>query len=454
MTVSDGWPDDHRGARAIRRMVELAPSTGGLALWVRHVDVNDDPDGPLIATDGATIYYGEQFAGLTLPEQIALVAHEVLHIALRHPQRLTDLRRLLGDIDNDLYNLCADAIVNSSLSHLGWLQLPGKATHLDTLLETTIGLREDVEKLLLEWDLERLYRALDDRQPGPIGASSKGARRGGHGGEGTPRDAEGNGPETPRDDSPRPGRVDGPRSVRARQFGHAGLRDLLPANEGDKPDGEAEHSRDWRERLLRAHLNDGAHSMLRALIADLPRVRTPWEHILRTRLTRRLSRRRELSWSRPSRSYLANRGRLGNGHRMAWEPGYTGTKAVPRLVLIIDASGSIDDALLKRFARELEAITRRLESRIVVIVGDRQVSRVEVFEPGRANLRDFRFDGGGGTDFSPLLEEADKHRPDLAVVLTDLDGPAHFRPSWPVLWAVPATSAAADVPFGAKLVLQ
>ena len=31
---------------------------------------------------------------------------------------------------------------------------------------------------------------------------------------------------------------------------------------------------------------------------------------------------------------------------------------------------------------------------------------------------------GGGTDFTPLLEEAARHRPDLTVVLTDLEGPA------------------------------
>ena len=30
---------DHRGVRAIQRMVEFAPSTGGLALWVRHCDL-------------------------------------------------------------------------------------------------------------------------------------------------------------------------------------------------------------------------------------------------------------------------------------------------------------------------------------------------------------------------------------------------------------------------------
>ena len=59
-----------------------------------------------------------------------------------------------------------------------------------------------------------------------------------------------------------------------------------------------------------------------------------------------------------------------------------------------------------------------------------------------------------GTDFMPLLEEADRHRPDIGVVLTDLDGPARFQPRWPVIWAVPEINAAAVAPFGRKLVLE
>jgi predicted metal-dependent peptidase len=79
---------------------------------------------------------------------------------------------------------------------------------------------------------------------------------------------------------------------------------------------------------------------------------------------------------------------------------------------------------------------------------------VEHCKPGRSSLREITFDGGGGTDFTPLLEEADRHRPDIAVVLTDLEGPAHFRPRWPVIWAVPAAYAATAEPFGRKVVLD
>ena len=64
------------------------------------------------------------------------------------------------------------------------------------------------------------------------------------------------------------------------------------------------------------------------------------------------------------------------------------------------------------------------------------------------------FDGGGATDFTPLLEEADRHRPDLAIVLTDLAGPTRFLPAWPVVWAVPDAHRGAVAPFGRKLVLR
>jgi predicted metal-dependent peptidase len=138
---------------------------------------------------------------------------------------------------------------------------------------------------------------------------------------------------------------------------------------------------------------------------------------------------------------------------MPWEPGHSASKAVPRLVVIVDVSGSIEDDLMTRFAREVEAITRRLESRLVVVIGDDRVRHVEQFAPGESDLASIRFEGGGGTDFTPLLEEADRHAPDIGVVLTDLEGPARFQPRWPVIWAVPEAHAAAVEPFGRKVVL-
>jgi hypothetical protein len=42
---------------------------------------------------------------------------------------------------------------------------------------------------------------------------------------------------------------------------------------------------------VRGHAGDGEFSMLRTLLADLPRAHTPWEQVLRTQLARGLSQR-------------------------------------------------------------------------------------------------------------------------------------------------------------------
>ncbi len=426
----------HRGTSAIQRMVEFAPSTGGLALWVGHRDVPAGHDAPAIMTDGHAVFYGQTFAALPLAERTGLVAHEVLHIALRHPQRYLDLQRVLGDVDLHLFNICADAIVNSTLSHLTWLRLPATAVFLDQLLAHALSVKQDVESALLVWDVERLYRAIDDRRIRPQGSRDRSERSGSSAG-------------------PSESCVDGPRAASARALAAKTEIDLMPTDASqDAPEAEAEQTRDWSERILRGHANDGAFSMLRALIADLPRSRTPWQQILRTRLARGLSRKATLSWSRPTRSYIANQGRGGPNRRLPFEPGFAANKTAPRLAVIIDVSGSIDDGLMARFASEIAAISRRQEADLVLIVGDDRVQRVDRFEPGRFKLDGIPFDGGGGTDFSPLLAEADRHQPDIAVVLTDLEGPTRYRPHCPVIWAVPDSHADALPPFGRLLVLS
>ncbi len=445
----------HRGTRAIVRMVEYAPSTGGLALWVRHQDLPAGSRGALIATDGETIYYSAAFERLAVAEQAGLVAHEVLHIALRHAQRLDALQALIGDVDLQLYNICADAIVNSALGHLGWLKLPDSAVHLDRLLAIALSVNQSVEKSLLEWDLEKLYRAIDDRRVGARGGSNQQSRHQPGGGAGASHSGRGRPDAEPSAENPREGsREDGPRAQRVRSLGAASEIDLLPGKEARAaPEQTAENNRAWSERLLRAHAGDGAHSMLRTLLADLPRSQTPWEQVLRVRLAHALAPRPGLSWSRPARSYIANQGRMGANRRMPWTPGTTASTAVPQLVVIVDVSGSINDALVARFTREIEAIARRLEAGLVLIVGDDQVRRVEQFAPGTVRLGG-AFSGGGGTDFTPLLLEADSYRPDIAVVLTDLEGPANFRPRWPVLWAVPESPSMPRLPFGRLLPLR
>ncbi|MGF1466369.1 MAG: VWA-like domain-containing protein [Sandaracinaceae bacterium] len=436
----------HRGTRAIQRMVEYAPATGSLALWVRHRD-DDSIDGAVVAsTDGATIRYGPSFEALSLPRQSGVVAHEVLHVALRHVPRYRELSRQRGDVDLELFNICADAIVTSALSHLEWLEVDPHAVKLEDILTRVLRQREDTARALLEWDVERLYRAVDDRRATEGRRPRRGPTKAGRRQQATSA--------KPRARPESGVKADGPRARQTRQMGAHLRRDLVPSAGGDRPEAEAELAREWRERVLRGHAGDGAYSMLRALLADLPRVQVPWEQLLRTHLARGLSRRRARSWSRPSRSYIARQGRMGVGRRLPWEPGWSSGQAVARLAVLLDVSGSIEDELLRRFSGELAAITRRHEARTVVVVGDDRVRSVVHYEPGLTDLGGIELRGGGGTDFSPLLQEADRWGPDIGVFLTDLKGPATYRPGFPVLWVVPRSQGDREHPFGRKLVLD
>jgi predicted metal-dependent peptidase len=361
------------------------------------------------------------------------------------------LQSLHGDVDLELFTICADAIVNSTLAHLAWLRLPEGAVQLDRLLSRALKIEQVVEKSLLEWDVERLYRAIDDRAAGATGraAGATGAprrdrdkRRGGSGSAESSARSSGS-------------REDGARAAAVRALGADRAPHLIPeAGLQQAPEAEADEVRAWSERILRAHAGDGEHSMLRTLIADVARIRTPWEQVLRTQLARSLSPQLEISWSRPARSYIANQGWAGPNRRMPWTPSVRASKKVLRLIVIVDVSGSIDAKLLQRFAHEIETITRRLEAGLVLIIGDDRVRRVERFEPGRADLSQIEFHGGGGTDFTPLLDEAGRHDPDAAVILTDLEGPARSRPRWPVIWAVPEAHAHRVPPFGRLLNLH
>lgn len=473
----------HRGTRAVRRLIELAPATGALALWMRHRDVDRLPvadtreiDGP-VANDGETLYYAPSFETLPPSRQLGLVVHQLMHVVLQHAVRREALARVHGPIDATLFNVAADAIVNSAVAHLDWLELSPHAVRLDLLLQRVLGIREPLDVSLGRWDVESLYRAIDDREArggarresgraessasGDAGRADSTARAGAARPDDSaqrpaPHVSARRDPAPPHDKTPRPTGAaeftDGSRAHGARCLLEPSQRDLLPG--ATEMETAATRQREWSERLLRAHSSDGEFSLLRVLLADRRAAATPWQQLLRTRLARALAPLPALSWSRPSRSWLASRGRGPGGLRMPWQPGIVASRSVPKLVVIVDVSGSVEDGLLQRFATEIERLMRLFRNETRLIAGDERVRLDLPLEPGARPLRSLRFDGGGGTDLTPMLQAADRYRPDIGVFLTDLDGPIGFKPRWPVVWALPATSGGMTPPFGTRVILS
>jgi predicted metal-dependent peptidase len=106
----------------------------------------------------------------------------------------------------------------------------------------------------------------------------------------------------------------------------------------------------------------------------------------------------------------------------------------PRLLIVVDTSGSIDRSTLEHVAAELTAMARSAD----VTVAECDVAIRAVY----ALLSPLRtVTGRGGTDLRPPFDTAflGQHRPDAVVYFTDGVGPAPKRPpGMPVFWCLTA----------------
>ncbi len=385
-----------RAARALAHLGEVDPALAVLGLWCRH----RDGDSPTM-TAGEVITYGPDFDALKLPEQVGLVAHHILHVALRHTTRQAGLAERLGDsFDATLFSLAADGIINDTLILAGHA-IPRPAVTLTDLLSQA-GLPEPTPIAALErWDADRLAMALHS---------------------------------------------DPKRAKRLKDWGKSrGFAEDLAADE-PQDDAKPQSAADWRNQMLRA-MEAGRKAgqgigRLGAILADLAPAATPWEVHLRRLLAPALTERPQTSWRRPSGAWVARMAmaEAQGGPSPVFEPGRQRMTHRPRIVIGLDTSSSIDPQTLRLFTVEAEAITRRTGAEAHLLAFDEVVFESLRLDPdGWVKLHSTPMRTGGGTDYGDLFTKAMQLRPSILVVLTDLDAPLPPRPAFPVIWAVPGT---------------
>ena len=104
----------------------------------------------------------------------------------------------------------------------------------------------------------------------------------------------------------------------------------------------------------------------------------------------------------------------------------------PRVMAVIDTSGSITPQLLELISAELGMLARH--HAVLVVECDAKVQKVYDYDSPLTVVH-----GRGGTNFGPPLESKflRKHRPDLIVYFTDGFGPAPQRgPRIPLVWCL------------------
>src|SRR5262245_45586336 len=117
--------------------------------------------------------------------------------------------------------------------------------------------------------------------------------------------------------------------------------------------------------------NDNLSVLRQQLVRELPRVKTPWERVLRDFLFRHARRKHRPDPSRPTRRWLALEGDLREreGVDLPFERA-TSAARTGRIALAVDTSGSIDESLLRRFTAEVAAVLQQTEPLLRLIVCD------------------------------------------------------------------------------------
>ncbi|MFP7672910.1 VWA-like domain-containing protein [Marivita sp. S0852] len=392
-----------RARVALAQMGDVDPAIAALALWCSHHDHAD-----ATRTDGDTILYGPDFEHLSVPEQIGLAAHHILHVALRHSARSAEMASRLGrKFQPRLYNLASDAIINETLL-TGGHALPRPAVRAKEVIDLLPGPDNVAPNILAEWDTDRLYHALAK-----------------------PLDGD------PSDRQP---------TVEAYMLKRKFAPDLTTS-------GTFETDSDfWSGRVDQAlDLGRAAGIGIGAALVrfgDLPHSSVPWELRLRRLLAKAVSDMLRLSYKRPASRWIAQEAfaRQNAARSPAYEPGVSRDIQRPRLVVALDTSSSITDSQLDLFAAETLGIQRR-SGTDVHLLGFDTVVHSQLKLERHDDLTRLELNRGGGTNLEPVFATAKSLDPSLLIVLTDLDAPLPKRPKHPVLWAVPAPVTPAP-PFG------
>lgn len=414
-----------RATHALQKLSEADPALAALALWCAHRDA-DLADTLPAESDGHTVCYGPMFETLSLPEQMGLCAHHILHISLRHSVRSETLRLRLGpEHDPDLFGIAADVLINETLLQAGYIQPRPHVSHATIKRELDL---DNPAALLTAYDAERLFQAM-------------------------------------RRDSPAKPEGQGKTDRIKAMAGADGFRpDLAPSPSGEDGDEDTPEARDfeWRQHLARAleagRLAGRGIGALGFRLADIPEATTPWEVILRGLLDRATRSDPRRSFRRPAGRWVAMEAEARRHNRPVpvFEPAIQRETTQPRIVLAIDSSGSVTGDQLAHFATQIARIGRRVLAEIHVLIFDETVQAHHRMRGPNwaATLAGWDFARDGGTSFVDVLDRAAALRPSAVVLLTDLDGPMGAPPGpTKVIWACP-NPPANPPPFGRVLVLD
>jgi predicted metal-dependent peptidase len=331
--------------------------------------VNADEWCGTAATDGRNFYYNSRFINLLKPKEVEfLFGHEVLHCVYDHFGRR-------GDRDHMLFNVANDFAVNADLKkHRVGEFITSVPCLYDAKYEGMSSeeiyddLYENAEKISLSDLVDKL---LDDHLDG------EGDGEGDDDGE----DKDGKGKGRPK----------------------------ISKEERQKIKDEIKEA-----VLAAAAASDGAGNLpagVKRLIQDMTAPKMNWRELLRMQLESTI--KSDFTWMRASRR---------GWHMDAVMPGMKNDEMID-IAIAIDASGSIDERMLKDFLSEVQGIMDQFQAyKIHILTFDTRVYNPETYNSDNLDtICDYEVKGGGGTDFDCIFEylKEEQIEPKRLVVFTD-----------------------------------
>ena len=331
--------------------------------------VNADEWCPTAATDGRHFYYNSRFIDMLKPKEVEfLFGHEVLHCVYDHFGRK-------GERDHQLFNIANDFAVNADLKkHRVGEFITSVPCLYDSKYEGMSSeeiyddLYENAEKINMADLIDKL---LDEHLDG---------------------NGDGDGSE---DDEDKDGKGRG--------------RPKISKEERQKIKDEIKEA-----VLAAAAASDGAGNLpagVRRLIQDMTAPKMNWRELLRMQLESTV--KSDFTWMRASRR---------GWHMDAVMPGMKNDELID-IAIAIDASGSIDERMLKDFLSEVQGIMDQFQAyRIHIITFDTQTYNPATYNSDNLDMIcDYEVKGGGGTDFDCIFTylKDEQIEPKRLVVFTD-----------------------------------
>jgi predicted metal-dependent peptidase len=415
--------------RVLKARTELILARRFYGVLVSNVEPVLSRSIPTMATDGKRHFYNPEFVmGLTTEEMLGVQAHESEHDARHHGTRRNGR-------DPMEWNIACDYAINIDLLDEGF-KLPKNAyvdakyrgmSAEDIFRSRELDKQKELPKPEPEDSEDNESDETEDKDEGENDANDDAD-------EPQEKPAGGSAPgESDEGDEP---------SEASEGEGDGAEGENEPTSSGDPGGcGEvldtaedagdiAENDQKW-ERIVRqaATMAKAAGQLPGHVSREIERANNPpqdWREVLRAWFDQGALRRE--TWNRPNRRFAGSGLYLPGNER----------DGVNKVAFLVDTSGSMDDVALALVRNEAQAaLDDGVINEVVVVYGDTEVTRVDIYKTGEEI--DFDPRGGGGTKLAPLFDHVRDYHDDTSLIVCFSDMENYYwgdEPSSPVLFAV------------------